>query len=366
MNMNHHIHHCLNWLLRRLDKIFGSELTTDLMQLKPNHHSYLWPRMLIFIAGIVCGAILTHLFERETINHHELELSRQLRELEQVRLTALETAHRATARYEDIRQEQWQRVAEQEARRQAEETTARRAAAERERIDREQRQQAAEQETRRQAEETTARRAAAERERIDREQRQQAAEQETRRQAEETTARRAAAERERIDREQRQQAAEQEARRQAEEATRRTSNNEITTSLNSIQDGRFFVYGNGMIRDSSTRLIWAAADNQEDINWFQASHYVEKLRLGGYSDWRLPTVNELEQLFQTGNNNRPPSLGCSGGYRIVNSFHLSCGVLWSADRKNDGAYALNFISGKPQYDNPSGGGRRRVLPVRSD
>ena len=334
MNMNHHIHHCLNWLLRRLDKIFGSELTTDLMQLKPNHHSYLWPRMLIFIAGIVCGAILTHLFERETINHHELELSRQLRELEQVRLTALETAHRATARYEDIRQEQWQRVAEQEARRQAEETTARRAAAERERIDREQRQQAAEQETRRQAEETTARRAAAERERIDREQRQQAAE--------------------------------QEARRQAEEATRRTSNNEITTSLNSIQDGRFFVYGNGMIRDSSTRLIWAAADNQEDINWFQASHYVEKLRLGGYSDWRLPTVNELEQLFQTGNNNRPPSLGCSGGYRIVNSFHLSCGVLWSADRKNDGAYALNFISGKPQYDNPSGGGRRRVLPVRSD
>ena len=133
-----------------------------------------------------------------------------------------------------------------------------------------------------------------------------------------------------------------------------------------IREGRFIIYNNGTIRDLNARLMWAASDNQEDINWFQAVRYVKELQLGGYSDWRLPKMNELEQLFQTGNNNRQPSLGCSGGYGITNGFHLSCDVLWSADRKNDGAYALDFISGKPRYDNPSGSGHRRVLPVRSD
>jgi len=133
-----------------------------------------------------------------------------------------------------------------------------------------------------------------------------------------------------------------------------------------ILEGRFVIYNNGTIRDLNTRLMWAASDNQEDINWFQAVQYVKELRLGGYSDWRLPKINELEQLFQTGNNKRLPSLGCSGGYGITNGFHLSCDVIWSADRKNNGAYALDFISGKPRYDNPSGSGRRRVLPVRSD
>ena len=52
-------------------------------------------------------------------------------------------------------------------------------------------------------------------------------------------------------------------------------------------------------------------------------------------------------------------------YRISDVFYLSCGVLWSSNREGNGAKALNFLSGKVHLDNPSGGGHRRVLPVRS-
>jgi len=41
--------------------------------------------------------------------------------------------------------------------------------------------------------------------------------------------------------------------------------------------------------DPSSGLMWAAKDNGKDVNWHQATSYCQKLRLGGYSDWRLAT-----------------------------------------------------------------------------
>jgi hypothetical protein len=41
--------------------------------------------------------------------------------------------------------------------------------------------------------------------------------------------------------------------------------------------------------DPSTGLMWAGKDNGEDVNWQAATTYCQGLRLGGYSDWRLPT-----------------------------------------------------------------------------
>jgi len=53
----------------------------------------------------------------------------------------------------------------------------------------------------------------------------------------------------------------------------------------------------GYWADPSSGLMWAAKDNGKDVNWHQATSYCQKLRVGGYSDWRLPTIDQLEELI---------------------------------------------------------------------
>jgi hypothetical protein len=48
--------------------------------------------------------------------------------------------------------------------------------------------------------------------------------------------------------------------------------------------------------DADTRLMWAAKDNGYDVNWTQAGAYCKNLTAGGYRDWTLPTIEELEGL----------------------------------------------------------------------
>ena len=44
-------------------------------------------------------------------------------------------------------------------------------------------------------------------------------------------------------------------------------------------------------------LQWAQDAGGKKMTWDEANDYVQKLRLGGYSDWRLPTKEELESLL---------------------------------------------------------------------
>jgi hypothetical protein len=49
--------------------------------------------------------------------------------------------------------------------------------------------------------------------------------------------------------------------------------------------------------DPTTGLMWAKTDNGSDVSWEQASDYCTKLELAGYNDWRLPTIEELEGIY---------------------------------------------------------------------
>ncbi len=54
-----------------------------------------------------------------------------------------------------------------------------------------------------------------------------------------------------------------------------------------------------MVRDNVTGLIWEVKTeaNQNDTYTWDAAHtYAASLRLGGFSDWRLPTIKELQYL----------------------------------------------------------------------
>jgi len=43
-------------------------------------------------------------------------------------------------------------------------------------------------------------------------------------------------------------------------------------------------------------LMWSEVAPQQ-MGWKEAMKYAEDLEEGGYSDWRLPTVSELQQVF---------------------------------------------------------------------
>jgi hypothetical protein len=84
--------------------------------------------------------------------------------------------------------------------------------------------------------------------------------------------------------------------------------------------GRFSEKATGTVFDKSTGLTWAMIDSNYDtrtcMTYDEAAAYVQRLKTGGYSDWRLPTSKELKEL-----------------YSATNLFgQQSAGWYWSADK----------------------------------
>jgi len=60
--------------------------------------------------------------------------------------------------------------------------------------------------------------------------------------------------------------------------------------------------------DAETGLMWTGSDNNADLTFDQAVDYCKNLKLGGYSNWRLPEIEELKGISDPSANvpvNRP-------------------------------------------------------------
>jgi len=55
--------------------------------------------------------------------------------------------------------------------------------------------------------------------------------------------------------------------------------------------------GNGICKDLETGLMWQVRKSHKFYTEEEAQKYVKSLRLGGYSDWRLPTKKERWDLL---------------------------------------------------------------------
>lgn len=66
-----------------------------------------------------------------------------------------------------------------------------------------------------------------------------------------------------------------------------------------VQVGKFIKIGLSVILDTSTNLMWAAYDNGADISWYAAQEYARNYTAGGYTDWRVPTLRELQTVCNT-------------------------------------------------------------------
>jgi hypothetical protein len=85
--------------------------------------------------------------------------------------------------------------------------------------------------------------------------------------------------------------------------------------------------GDGTVTDHATGLTWMKKDSPRPMNWADALSYAEGMRYGGYDDWRLPNVKELQSIVDY---NRAPDAraGFIKGPAIDPIFDLSDDEGW--------------------------------------
>ncbi len=120
--------------------------------------------------------------------------------------------------------------------------------------------------------------------------------------------------------------------------------------------------GDGTITDNNSGLVWQQTPPVQGTTWDEAVEYCEKLELGGYTDWRLPTLKELFSISDF-----------SQGWPYLDTlyFKLAGGVVskdqqyWSSHKyagetvegRNNAAFGVNHVTGHIKAY-PAGGGQR--------
>ena len=105
--------------------------------------------------------------------------------------------------------------------------------------------------------------------------------------------------------------------------------------------------------DPRTGLMWAKQDNGRNITWEDAKAYCKNYIVGGYIDWRMPTQNELAELYE------------SGAHK--NKIEMTGYWVWASETRGSDAAVFSFDGGKRNWalqSNNFYGSRAR--PVRSD
>lgn len=132
------------------------------------------------------------------------------------------------------------------------------------------------------------------------------------------------------------------------------------------RDGHFIAYNNGTVLDTRTNLMWAARDNGEDINWWNAKSYCENYRGGGYTDWRMPTQRELAGLYDRSKSYKP--ITRLDDVHLTDLIQLTGCRPWASDVRDSKAAYFDFRARIPYWLPPSydkGYDGLRALPVRS-
>ena len=105
-----------------------------------------------------------------------------------------------------------------------------------------------------------------------------------------------------------------------------------------VEPASFSDNKNGTVTDSTTGLVWQKGDSFHDLkkglNWYDALEYVtlkNSQKFAGYDDWRLPTLNELNNLWQasgTIKSKDEETLGLPSGFASGGSYYI-----WTGDER---------------------------------
>jgi len=119
----------------------------------------------------------------------------------------------------------------------------------------------------------------------------------------------------------------------ADEETKPAVQEEQTDNLEVVDEGpkRFVEHGPLVIHDTKTDMYWLKKDSWLDkgkyFNWHESKEYAENKnvrKIGGFSDWRLPTNEEAATLYneewkntgKTGETLHVDSLFTEGSFKM--------------------------------------------------
>ena len=102
--------------------------------------------------------------------------------------------------------------------------------------------------------------------------------------------------------------------------------------------------GNGTVTDTSSSLIWQQATAPNTYNWDQAISYCESLSFAGYTDWRLPTLDELKTLVDS--TQTPPTINQMFFPDTRSSFYWSS-ITYANDAR--AAWGVRFSHASDEY-----------------
>ncbi|NPD45708.1 DUF1566 domain-containing protein [Lentimicrobium sp. S6] len=131
---------------------------------------------------------------------------------------------------------------------------------------------------------------------------------------------------------------------------------QFTGLASSYQDN-----GDGTVTDLNTGLMWQQTPDFERHNYYDAFDYVDGLEIGGYTDWRLPTIKELYSILYS--NGSLDAAGTSSSQPYLNDEYFDfeydemmsfAGQYWSSTKyvkgglqvdNIEGAFGFNFADG---------------------
>lgn len=141
---------------------------------------------------------------------------------------------------------------------------------------------------------------------------------------------------------------------------------------------------NGTVTDNITGLTWAKARGVK-VTWDSAFVLAAQCRLGGFSDWRVPTIKELYSLINFNGKSGSTAAACIP-YLDTSYFEWAAGDIAAGDRVIDAQdwsatkykgltmngdstiFGVNFVDGRikgyPQYKPASGSAEKQRMYVR--
>lgn len=123
--------------------------------------------------------------------------------------------------------------------------------------------------------------------------------------------------------------------------------------------GRVIIHPcNRTAEDLDSGLMWQMTDNGDDISLPAAEAYCRDSNQGGYTDWRLPSIFELEKLYA-------PETGESKRFKTIPGITLTGCCPWTTTPHGDFHWTFVFYNGLRYIKYQSIGKASRALCVRN-
>jgi hypothetical protein len=107
------------------------------------------------------------------------------------------------------------------------------------------------------------------------------------------------------------------------------------------------IKGDKVVIDKATSLVWQKSGSENMLSWEDAQSYIRDLNKGfyaNYSDWRLPTTEELATLLEPTKTN--------GNLYLDAMFSARQQWCWTADKlsESESSWNIDFENGDVGYD----------------